>query len=109
MNSNLSHEVNRIGYHFPSLIVEKACFTLGISLTQSFRALSCQNKTSLPCSQYIPSNQKKKARGKSKRLPKSNISQATLDTQAREAIKDLFPKIPDIDLHEIIRRAFEKV
>ncbi len=41
--------------------------------------------------------------------PSSDISQATLDTQAREAIKDLFPKIPDRDVHQIIARAFQKV
>ena len=37
------------------------------------------------------------------------LSQATIDTQAREAIKDLFPKIPSKDLRDIIIRAFEKV
>ena len=37
------------------------------------------------------------------------LSQATIDTQAREAIKDLFPKIPQKDLHDIVTRAFEKV
>ncbi len=41
--------------------------------------------------------------------PSSDVSQATLDTQAREAIKDLFPKIPDKDVHQIISRAFQKV
>ena len=39
----------------------------------------------------------------------SDVSQATLDTQAREAIRDLFPRIPDKDLHQIISRAFQKV
>lgn len=41
-------------------------------------------------------------------LPK-DVPQAVLDTQAREAIKDLFPKMPNKDLHEIVFRAFEKV
>ena len=36
-------------------------------------------------------------------------SQASIDTQAREAIKDLFPKIPGKDLHDIVNRAFDKV
>lgn len=36
-------------------------------------------------------------------------SQAALDAQAREAIKDLFPKIPDKDLQNIVRQAFKKV
>lgn len=38
-----------------------------------------------------------------------DVSQAILDMQAREAIKDLFPKIPEKDLHDIICRAFKKV
>lgn len=36
-------------------------------------------------------------------------SQAALDAQARETIKDLFPKIPDKDLQNIVRQAFKKV
>ena len=37
------------------------------------------------------------------------LTQAELDSQARDAIKDLFPKIPDRDLHEVVVRAFDKV
>lgn len=40
---------------------------------------------------------------------KTEESQAALDAQARETIKDLFPKIPDKDLQNIVRQAFKKV
>ena len=39
----------------------------------------------------------------------SEISQKTLDTEARDALKDLFPNIPDKDLNQIIKTAFQKV
>lgn len=34
--------------------------------------------------------------------------QITINTEARDAIKDLFPDIPDNDLHQIIKTAFQK-
>jgi len=39
----------------------------------------------------------------------SEASQTTLNTEARDAIKDLFPNIPDKDLNQIISTAFQKV
>jgi hypothetical protein len=39
----------------------------------------------------------------------SEISQTTINTEARDAIKDLFPNIPDKDLNQIIKTAFQKV
>ena len=82
--------------------------SLGVSLTKSghvvlnesnpFHTLS---KNKVPTSIILTSPHNKSS--------SLDISQATLDTQAREAIKDLFPKIPDKDLHQIISRAFQKV
>jgi hypothetical protein len=105
----LSHEVHRIGHHFPSLVVEKACMSLGVSLTQSGHVLPPQRIQHT--AHHKPGHRNKV---KINRLGWSaplqvDVSQAILDTQAREAIKDLFPKIPEKDLHEIIRRAFKKV
>jgi hypothetical protein len=39
----------------------------------------------------------------------SEVSQITLNTDARDAIRDLFPNIPDKDLNQIIKTAFQKV
>lgn len=36
-------------------------------------------------------------------------SQLTINTEARDAITDLFPNIPQNDLHQIIKTAFQKV
>ncbi|MCJ1431914.1 hypothetical protein MMC27_001270 [Xylographa pallens] len=103
---DLSKEVHRIGYHFPSSIVGRACLSLGVSLSRDGRVLRHQhdwiadearsrhqNGTRLNLLAHNASNTK--------------LSQATIDTQAREAIKDLFPKIPDKDLRDIVTHAFE--
>lgn len=39
----------------------------------------------------------------------SEVSQNTINTEARDAIKDLFPNIPEKDLNQIIKTAFRKV
>lgn len=40
--------------------------------------------------------------------PEDDIDQVTINTKARDAIKDLFPNIPDRDLFMIIKTAFQK-
>lgn len=118
---HLSHEVHRIGYHFPSYIVGRACISLGIDLSQTGHVLRRQQDWFVKASTKPPRQPrqppKNRDKNKKKKLhksgsvesPSSEVSQATLDTQAREAIKDLFPKIPDKDLHDIVSRAFRKV
>ena len=83
--------------------------SLGISLSQSGHVLPNNAKTLSIHQHQRFVNKKKNTRGLHNSSIDTDISQATLDTQAREAIKDLFPKIPDKDLHEIICRAFQKV
>lgn len=38
-----------------------------------------------------------------------SASQITINTEARDVLKDLFPNIPDNDLNQIIKTAFQKV
>jgi hypothetical protein len=105
----LSHEVHRIGHHFPSLVVEKACMSLGVSLTQSGHVLSAQRNQQTTQHNLGPQENVTTNRLRWNAPWQEDVSQAILDTQAREAIKDLFPKIPEKDLHDIICRAFKKV
>lgn len=98
-----------MGYHFPSIVVERACTTLGVSLSNSGRVLHEQP----PLRVKLRSGRSKKSKkgsadGKNDKN-KPGLSQAAVDTEAREAIRDLFPKIPEKDLHQIITRAFKKV
>ncbi len=90
--------------------------TLGVNLTASGRVLESNfafiDDHAKRQRQPGPGLNKKKSKGKRRNGSPGfdmNLSQAIIDTQAREAIKDLFPKIPADDLHTIIGRAFQKV
>lgn len=105
---DLSQQVHRIGYHFPSYIVDKACMSLGVQLSHSGQVIRRQQVMLAEPRKRSTLKKTRKLRGDRNSSPKSDISQATLDTQAREAIRDLFPKIPERDLHAIVARAFQK-
>ena len=97
--------------------VEKACESLGVSLTAAghvmqSRLAPMENKVAQITSAKRPnpkSKKKSKQQHDSPTYKMSKLTQAVIDTQAREAIKDLFPKIPLDDLHTIIGRSFQKV
>ncbi|MCJ1461708.1 hypothetical protein MMC07_000306 [Pseudocyphellaria aurata] len=82
--------------------------SLGVSLSHSGHVLPSNGRRLSIHLRQRAVNKKKNNRGLRQSPVNNDISQATLDTQAREAIKDLFPKIPDKDIHEIICRAFQK-
>ncbi|KAK4866259.1 hypothetical protein LT330_008600 [Penicillium expansum] len=90
---NLSQHVHRIGYHFPSTVVAAVCSELGFYLTSTGKTVP----STFPTDRIENSTQ-----------ADSEISQITLNTQARDALKDLFPNIPDKDLNQIIKTAFQK-
>lgn len=90
---NLSQHVHRIGYHFPSTVVAAACSELGLYLTSAGKAVPFHTLGTLQANP--PTN--------------SEVDQITINTEARDAIRDLFPNIPDNDLNQIIKTAFQKV
>ncbi|PYH47685.1 DUF2293 domain-containing protein [Aspergillus saccharolyticus JOP 1030-1] len=89
---NLSQHVHRIGYHFPSAVVARVCMDLGLHLTTTGKAMPFQTV----------------GIDKSRKRANSDASQTTINTEARDVIKDLFPNIPDNDLNQIIKTAFQK-
>ncbi|KAF5860844.1 hypothetical protein ETB97_000996 [Aspergillus alliaceus] len=89
---NLSQHVHRIGYHFPSAIVATACMDLGLYLTPAGKAMPFQSIV------YTSTHKR----------TNSEISQTTINTEARDVLRDLFPNIPDNDLNQIIKTAFQK-
>ena len=112
----MSREVHRIGYHFPSTVVDQACLTLGVTLTASGRVVQSnfayiddQATGQRQVGRAITRNKTKGKRRNGSPSFDMTLSQAVIDTQAREAIRDLFPNIPSNDLHTIIGRAFQKV
>lgn len=82
--------------------------SLGVQLSQSGQVIRRQQVMLAEPRKRSALKKKRKTRGDRNGSPKSDVSQATLDTQAREAIRDLFPKIPERDLHAIVARAFQK-
>lgn len=106
--TELSQEVGIIGYHFESIVVERACFELGVTLTESGRvAQSSLAALNEDLEEHLrePRPKQRKAEGNFD----ISLSQRTIDQHAESAITDLFPKIPPEDLRTIIYRSFQKV
>ncbi|PGH03850.1 hypothetical protein GX51_03838 [Blastomyces parvus] len=96
---DLSQQVHRIGYHFPSVVVATICMERGLFLSSTGKVVPYQAASS---SQYPG-----KGLGRERRAD-SEVSQNTINVEAKDAIKDLFPNIPTKDLNRIIKTAFQK-
>ncbi|PGH05619.1 hypothetical protein AJ80_08311 [Polytolypa hystricis UAMH7299] len=94
---NLSQQVHRIGCHFPSAVVATVCMEQGMFLSQNGKLMPYQQNP------YDSSANLRRAR-----RADSEVSQNTINTEARDAIRDLFPNIPTKDLNQIIKTAFQK-
>lgn len=95
---DLSKEVHRVGFHFPSAIVAQVCAQYGITLT-SKGVVADENAATF---------RQMRQRGQWEDDNDALKDQITINTEARGAIKDLFPKIPENDLYTIIKGAFQK-
>jgi len=87
--------------------VARACTSLGIDLSRDGRVL--HNQQDFEAAPRPKARNRKWQKLLTENASKPGLSQAAIDTQAREAIKDLFPKIPQKDLHDIVTHAFELV
>lgn len=84
-SSDLSQQMNRVGYHFRHQIVQEAMHSLNMASIRDPELVSP---------------------GGVERIPQS---QRQINEQADAAIRELFPKIPNTDRGEIINHAFRKV
>lgn len=112
----LSKEVHRVGYHFSTFIVDQACESLGVTLNASGRVVQSwfANLDEDGRRDRFQSRQERLRKSRPLLRPadgklRANMSQALIDSQARDAIHDLFPKIPARDAHDVICRAFNQV
>jgi hypothetical protein len=96
---DLSQQVHRIGFHFPSFVVAHVCAYYGIVLTSAGTVLAEDESQS-----FHPRSK----RLKDQIAAQERKDQITINTEARDTIKDLFPNIPDNDLNQIIKTAFQK-
>ncbi|KAK5051434.1 hypothetical protein LTR84_003086 [Exophiala bonariae] len=95
----LSREVHRIGFHFPTQVVSQVCNYYGIRLTSGGKVIDESKEDKMFSHVYS-----KGGRPKANDEPKDQI---TINTEAKQTIKDLFPNIPDKDLFQIIKTAFQ--
>ena len=96
----LSRHIHRVGYHFPTTIVDQVCAHFGIRLNNRGEVIDESKDDDLFKQVY------QNADGQRPR-PAEEKDQVTINTEGRQAIKDLFPKIPDNDLFRIIKHAFQ--
>ncbi|KAL8873216.1 MAG: hypothetical protein Q9174_001280 [Haloplaca sp. 1 TL-2023] len=105
--------VGRIGYHFPSNVVEQSCKLLGVMFASSGNAHyglpprpqpATHRKRKLP---NVPARRNQKAKLRAASVG-SEIDQKELNAKAASTIRDLFPKIPEKDIQEIIEESFQK-
>jgi hypothetical protein len=84
---NLEHHMNRGGYHFRQTIVDEARAVL----KKAGRSCAAIKKANPGIPEPIPE------------------SQQEINRQADAVLRDLFPRIPNTDRHDIIAHAFKKV
>lgn len=92
--------MHRIGFHFPSSIVATVCATYGITLSSRGTVVTDGSLSSF--------RNPRTSRGLVLENREPEKDQITINTEARDAIRDLFPNIPDNDLNQIIKTAFQK-
>ena len=110
--NELSQQVHRVGFHFPSDIVHRACVMLDIDLDKldDFLRRHEEWPEEKPRRGNARTSRRlKKLASEKKMIDVSKMSQADLDNQAKSAILDMFPAIPEDNLHEIVDHAFELV
>lgn len=100
--TRISHHVHRVGYHFRAEVVEEACEQLEYTVYKG---------------QYIKlSDMPTRSEGLQSTLLKFGIDPASVEKsdglespeKVGAAIKELFPKIPEQDLKDIVHHAWKK-
>ncbi|KAI0025670.1 hypothetical protein F4780DRAFT_218922 [Xylariomycetidae sp. FL0641] len=84
--NQIEHHTNRIGYHFRQQVVEEA-------------------RKILRAKGHPDANCKTRQRGDPEPIPRT---QREINQEADAVLRDLFPRIPNTDRHEIISHAFKK-
>ncbi|KAK0253436.1 hypothetical protein B0A54_06522 [Friedmanniomyces endolithicus] len=105
---HVSHHIARIGYHFRADIVDEAREQLGYVLYRGKFVKEADLQTQRQqAAQDSAVARAFERQGVSADHIRQKSQRETPD-KVRAAIKELFPKIPDFDLDEIVRRAWEE-
>ena len=103
-----------MGYHFPESIVERACTSLGIDLDVEDDVLRRHEEWPEERPRHVrrtnyQHSKRSKKQGVRRGAEILEMSQVELDVEAKAAILDMFPAIPEATMLDIIDHAFEKV
>lgn len=111
--NSLSEQVGRLGYHFPSTVVEQACQLLGLTMARSGNVHYDEEHFHPHTRRTKRSAQHAHLKGKQASKPRAasagmEMDQEEINARASFAIRDLFPKIPNQDVEHIVAQAFQK-
>lgn len=98
----ISHHVHRIGYHFHSDVLDDACHALGYTYSNKRFVRNADLRA-----QYENTRMARAMARHGFALDQEPVEQEN-NEQVREAIKELFPRIPEDDLTAIVKHAWEK-
>lgn len=100
--SKVSHHIHRIGYHFRCEVVEEACEALGyVPYEGGFITIADLQK-------HQQNNITAQILAKHGVRWDRVVGNEETPDQVRAAIKELFPRIPQMDLDQIVTHAWEK-
>jgi hypothetical protein len=100
----LSAHVHRVGYHFPDEIISLACSKFGYVYDEA-RGLREDKSGAARTNWIAQSIEDYSTRQAAHGRP---ATQRGDKEQTRGAVREMFPKIPEVDLHAIINHAFEQ-
>ncbi|KAL8927729.1 MAG: hypothetical protein Q9208_002144, partial [Pyrenodesmia sp. 3 TL-2023] len=113
-SGSLKEQVGRLGYHFPSAVVEQARQSLGATSPEPSTVRSEPRNTRYSLRKGRRNTQSSRTKDKQITQPRVasvgiDMDQSEIDSRAAIAIRELFPKIPEEDVHIIVAQAFQKV
>lgn len=100
----LSHHVHRVGHHFPIEIVDLACSKYGYIYDE---AQGLHKDKSRDRTNWIA--QRVENYSSRQQLHGQPVTEKESKEHTRGAVREMFPKIPEADLHSIVNHAFEEV
>ncbi|KAF2796270.1 hypothetical protein K505DRAFT_300582 [Melanomma pulvis-pyrius CBS 109.77] len=98
----ISHHVHRIGFHFPNEVISEACDMLGYYVRNGVYHKSARDHNSTRLARSLANYGQRMA------LHGRPATETESKTQVRDAVREMFPKIPEKDLSAIVSHAFQE-
>ncbi|KAH7116063.1 hypothetical protein B0J11DRAFT_539080 [Dendryphion nanum] len=95
-------DTQRIGYHFPNVVIEEACTILGYTWRKGQFIKIVNNSEETRIARNLRDYDERM------RLDGRPLTERDTKDQIRNAIREVFPKIPEADMEGIVNHAFEE-